>query len=599
MKFTSLIFLIILLLFSLESEAQEFIETNGLYLPSKGKINVLFIFAQFPDDNLDVKNSKWQKNKPPKNMESWVEEKWTDTPTPGNITHYFNEMSFNKLKFTGKSLFIVAPHSRKWYLDNKKTRGFIHREVIEAANKKINFAQFDNWTLLGPKKHINKPDGIVEMIFMVWRNIAYDYPKDSVAIIQRKLDFNNDQGDIGGRSFNVDRGKRTVKTGWGISGNKPAGSGVTIRDYIETNALRTCIHEFAHYLLGNNSYHSGYGFWGMLDSWGKKNQCANSYERSMLGWINLKKINNKSSKTYKNLKLRDYVTTGDAIRITIDSAKNQYFYIENHQKLSYWENHHTFGNLGNGVYVLRQDALYANTLQIIPASGRYNWEVNQVVKNPWGEGTLPVYRQVQADRNNGYHDLQFIPWEWKKVKKSGSIHFTENKQTARPVEDVRYKGTGKEAFNIGYNEIFSPWSNPNSQDKNKNETGIGFKLNNLKNNTASLNIYINTASEAPPSKPINLEAKRISNGKIKLTWTQNIEPDINDGFYKIYKSEEGPVKPKSYSLEGKINANDKSGKAVTEWTDSKNNSGKKIFYRITVVDNSGLESLPCEYESNK
>ena len=591
--------LLLIFLFRIVLSAQtDSIQTKGIYLPSIGKINVLFIFVQFPDDKYDTTNVRWIKGGEPFDLKKWVDENWSENPTPGYMTHYFNDMSFNKLKLTGKAVSVISPHSRKWYIDNNKKRGFIHQEIIKEADKKIDFAQFDNWTLLKPYKHLNKPDNIIDMIFMVWRNIANDYPPDSVKIIQNKLDFNNDEGDLGGNQFYVDDSKKNVKTWWGFSGNQPGGSGVTVRDYLSTNALRTCIHEFAHYLLGDNSYHSGYGFWGMLNDWGKKTQVANSFERSTLGWINIKSITQYSdsySATIKDFKLRDYVTTGDALRIPIDSVKSEYFYIENHQKLSYWENNHTFGNVEKGIYVIRQDNRFAISMQLISASGRYDWTVNREIKNPWGEGMLPVYDQVKADRKNGFHDLQLIPWDWKNVRqKPAPIHFTENKKTLLPVEDVRYLGNGKDAFRMGYNEVFSPWSNPNSQDKNRDSTGIGFKLNGEKDGVYSLDIYIHTAYEAPPSKPINLGAEKNSSG-ILITWTENIEPDMKGGYYKVYKADNNNGKPLDFKFIKKFEAFESDGKPNTKWKDTKIDKTKKYFYRITAIDNTGLESVPSDF----
>lgn len=575
---------------------QDSIQTKGMWLPSIGKINALFIFAQFPDDNYDTLNSQWPKGREPINMRKWVDEKWSKNPTQGSMTHYFNEMSFNKLKFTGKTVSAISPHTRKWYLLNRKTRGFIQQEIIKEVNKKIDFAQFDNWSLLARHKNINKPDGIVDMIFMVWRNISDDYPSDSIKIIKNLLDFNNDEGDLGGHQFTVDNGKRIVKTWWGMLGNQPGGSGVTVRDFLSTNALRTCIHEFAHYLIGDNSYHSGYGFWAMLDAFGKRTQVANSFERSTLGWINIKSINNSTEKTYKNIKLGDYVTTGNALRINIDSLKSEYFYIENHQNLSYWEKNHIFGKVEKGIYVIRQDNYYANSMHLISAHGRYDWEVNQLIQSPWGNEKLPVFEQIKADRKNGYDDLEYIPWDWKNIhQKPAPIHFIENSKDHLPVKDVKYQGDSTDAFRIGYNEVFSPWSNPDSRDKNRDSTGIGFKLNGDTNGVYSLDVYIHTAYQAPPSKPINLDAQ-LKNNSVLISWTENIEPDMKGGYYKIYRSEDENGMPAVFKLIKKIKAFNKNGSPVTGWIDPGVNKNQKYYYRISAVDNTGLESVPSNVQ---
>jgi hypothetical protein len=65
-------------------------QIGGYVLPSEGTINVLFIFAQFPDDNWDIYNSSWSRGQAPANMQNWVDQIWSANPTQGSMTHYFN-----------------------------------------------------------------------------------------------------------------------------------------------------------------------------------------------------------------------------------------------------------------------------------------------------------------------------------------------------------------------------------------------------------------------------------------------------------------------------------------------------------------------------
>lgn len=65
----------------------------GNELPSIGTVNVLVVFAQFPDDKYDTTNSLWEKGQAPSNINNWVSESWTSSPTQGSLTHYFNDMS--------------------------------------------------------------------------------------------------------------------------------------------------------------------------------------------------------------------------------------------------------------------------------------------------------------------------------------------------------------------------------------------------------------------------------------------------------------------------------------------------------------------------
>jgi len=85
---------------------------GGLWLPSKGNMHVLIVFAEFSDDKYDTTNIRLVKGQAPQNMTNWVDQTWSSSPTQGSLTHYFNEMSQNQFHFTGKTVHAVAPHSR-------------------------------------------------------------------------------------------------------------------------------------------------------------------------------------------------------------------------------------------------------------------------------------------------------------------------------------------------------------------------------------------------------------------------------------------------------------------------------------------------------
>lgn len=575
-------------------------QIGGFALPSEGIINVLFIFAQFPDDKYDTTNPTWVKAQAPTYMQNWVDQAWCANPTQGSMTHYFNEMSFNKLKFIGKTVSVVTPHTRAWYLENNKKRGDIHTEIIKQLDQTLDFAEFDNWDYEGPYNHINRSDGIVDMVFIVWRNIANEFPKnptDSVTLVYQKLDMGR-SADLGWGwpDILVDGGQRRLKMGFWPSGNTPGGSGVTLTDWFTEHMFRFCIHEFGHYLQGGNDQHVGFGFWGLLSGWGVKSFVANSFERYRLGWINLNTIQSSPNQTIQNATLPDYLTTGIAYRLVIDADKNQYFYIENHQNHTRWK--YPNSTIENGIYILRQDGNGGNNtfMQLIAADGRWNWTVNQRVKNPWGSNpdSLPVFKRLGPDRVNGYHDLQFIPWTWNGVNQTPqAIHFTEN-SNGQPILDVRYSGDGKDAFRLGYNEVWSPYSNPSSQRSNKGTTPFGIKLNSLSNGVYSIDIYVGTSLNAPPSKPQQLSITCGANSRPLLRWFRNEEPDMNR--YKIYKkvTEEWGyqylaettdtfyVDNSEICITGPLIANE-----------------RNVYYRITAVDNSNKESVPSDAISTR
>ncbi|MBU1679431.1 MAG: hypothetical protein KKD86_11385 [Bacteroidetes bacterium] len=393
---------------------------GGLWLPSKGNMHVLVVFAEFPDDKYDTTNTRWVKGQAPQNMTSWVDQTWSSNPSQGSLTHYFNEMSQNQFHFTGKPVHVVAPHSRKWYRTNTKTMGYINKEIITSLDATEDFSDYDNWDLLNPYRHDNNPDFIVDMIIMIYRNIEADSSQYSV------LGFAKNYGvlDLSGSSFTVEGGTITVKTYYEGSGSTPGGSGVTINGYLYQDPFRVTIHEFAHYLLGHNDMHNGFGFWGMLCDWGTKSYIANAFERYQLNWMSDSSsytISASSTQTLSNVTLNDFITNGHAYKIDIDTSLNQYFYIEYHCKSSYWENNAPFnplhpnstdGFVEEGIYVIRQSGMLGNGRQCIPADGRYDWVVNQSEHNPWGSGYLPVYKNLNANFASGYHDLQQIPFSY-------------------------------------------------------------------------------------------------------------------------------------------------------------------------------------------
>ena len=513
-------------------------DNHGIILPSIGTVNILLVFAQFPDDSYDTANVLWPKGQAPADENKWINETWTDNPIQGSLTHYFNDMSFNKFKFIGKTVSVIAPHTRQWYLDNNLRRGDIHKDIILQLNKNMNFAEFDSWKWIADYKQVNQPDGMIDMIIFIWRNISIELPDEN--LIKNKLEFSNDIANLGGfktpeKSYNyifsVDNNLRKVSTNY---------SGITIRNYLpdRNNTFRIVVHEISHYLLGDVSYHSGFGFWGMLSSYGIKSIVANSFERSQLGWIKLKNISGHDTRTISNIKLSDYATTGEAVSLEIDSGSGQYFYIENHQDISYWETQFKFGNIEKGIYVIRKNRLTPSNandnpasanMRLIPASGRFDWGMEQKINNPWGSdpAELPVFKKLKPDRIYGYDDLDYIPYTWDNIKQRGfPIYFTED-QYGNAQLDVKFSGDGNDAFRAGYNEIFSPWSNPNSYTHRRIPTPFGFKIDSLKDGAYYLDIYVNTSIEAPPSKPIGFTAAFDSAvNYVNLNWQSNIEPDL-------------------------------------------------------------------------
>lgn len=512
--------------------------SKGWLLPSEGNIHALIIFAQFPDDNFWTDNADWPKGGAPASMNTWIDQTWSSSPTPYSLTDYFNQMSLEKLKFTGRAVNVITPHTRQYYLDNNKKRIDVHREIFQQLDQTMDFAEFDKWEYKGNYYHLNRPDGRIDFIAVVWRNISNEYPTDSIQnLIRNKLNFHK----VASLGFPPTSTENILKIDNGARNINFSGTGATVIDWFREGMFRYVIHEFAHYLLGGNEYHNGFNAWAMLSGYGIRTFMVNAYEREKLGWADPVVIRKGTTQTVSENNLGDFITTGKAYKIEIDAATNQWFYVENHQKISRWD---TFTKSeypdDKGIIVWRQDrasssdGMNANWMYIIPAEGRYTWTVNQLYKPSWYGGYLPVFKRIAANRDNGYHASEFVPYTYNGTNYPQSeIIFTED-NSGNPVQTERGKGYGKDAFRIGYSEVFSPWVNPNTQRKNRTVENLGIYLNSVNNGVYSISFYMNNPLEAPPSKTQNIVLSS-SNNHPKITWDASPEPNISG--YEIWTSD--------------------------------------------------------------
>lgn len=298
-------------------------------------------------------------------MSSWIDGTWSSSATAYSLTDYFNQMSLNSLKVTGKAVSVTAPHTRQWYLDNSKKRAFIHKEVIQSLEASEDFSLYDNWRRNSYYDHSNVTDNKVDFIFMIWRNTAAELENENTVMNNLNMGWYGSLGrSYDEANFDVD-GKTIVMDDYG--------SGITLASYFKKPPFRFAIHEFAHYLLGGNQYHNGFGFWAMLSGYGVRDYMVNAYERMRLGWGNIIKVDN-TNPTLTDVTLGDFLTTGYAYRVEIDDATNQYFFIENHQQISRWDRSSRIST-EKELFVMRQDRAYssdynsANWIYMIPLKG--------------------------------------------------------------------------------------------------------------------------------------------------------------------------------------------------------------------------------------
>lgn len=587
-------------------------QPGGKYIPSRGTLNALIIFAQFPDDSLDTKHPEWPKGEPPQRLHTWIDSVETAIPTPHSLTDYFHQMSLGSFRVIGKTRSVVAPHSRQEYRNQRFSRRDIHRELIEQLDSTLDFAEFDQWDCKGEYNHRQRPDSIVDMLIIIWRNITDDIPAEH-GNMRDAFGFIGDEADLGfGAPIAVDNGERSIQMGFGVhyrggSAYEPAGSGITMSKTLTRvgfqSMMQTTIHELGHYLMGGMEYHTGFGCWGMVSTYGIRMFVPNSFERHRLGWITLRTITADST-TLHGIQLPDYVTTGAAVRYVIDSTTGQYFYIENHQGISHWDRTMYTDSIERGVYVLRQDRATDSTygpgsqLRLIPADGRYSWAVARMETNPCcGSHILPVFKRLAPNRHNGYHDCDAIPYTTASAdgQHDCPVIIAENSSGATVAINA-INGDGHDTFRPERNAVFSPWSNPTSQDKHRNSTGFGFEITGQDSSAQgvvyTLALYSRTAEQAAPALVQAFAATVNASGQPVLSWQSNEEPDLVS--YALYRTPLGtnglPLNRKTVKI---ATLRHRANRTEWVWTDTRvRTQAQRWQYHITATDNTKKSSVP-------
>lgn len=365
---------VLCIMFSLMSYAQKpYLPNGGLFTP-KGDIKALVIFVGFSHnvfhkgdsipfnhqryDNWDISNGQ---DLPPYvdqttgKMKIFHESKldFSETDNPYNISDYYKEMSLGKLNFmaecfkdpkTGKPVRIdINPSGKKSIAEfNKAVIDKIHHTYQDfdwfSYDTRENYPNYRRSTAK------TRADGKPDCIIFVYRN----------------------HNGMPQQIFKKGR------IGWGggvatsyLSGYKSPwesvnfdNMGFTLSDESGKSGdsfMAMFLHEIAHKLYNSPHYNGANGTignyffypdvsYGMMNSTNFTNVTANGWERWILGWINLDKQNldkNTSIDSIDHLEhsfiLRDFVTTGDAIRLPIPFYPETYLWIENHQNISVME----------------------------------------------------------------------------------------------------------------------------------------------------------------------------------------------------------------------------------------------------------------------
>lgn len=543
--------------------------------PASGQfLRILILYVRFPDDNMVGEQSNgasvwwdpsWDK---PRNVYTadgtFIDQSERDTTLPFmtkyreyTLSDYFSEMSMGKFDVIGDEYSVTLPLTSDQYRSLGYNCAQINSQAIRMADSiyDIDFSLYNNWSSDGINWYWSPGggDNIVDMIVMDYRR-APGYPENlwfiNVGIPASGI---SDLGLI--QNFVLD----------GTLVN--ALSGVTCLSLMRNYSRMTniMIHELCH------RYFFGHSELGLMTGAEHSSLTLSPRERINVGYVTPQTISypypSISSADYT---LGDFTATGDMLLIGLSNADED-FIITNQQKESVYDGI-TRGSrecwkinrvqidpycpYGKGLFIFHEmpaaECNFYKAITIEQADGNYIWYIDRYVPYfiPGFNFEIPLFERTAGNPygRGEYH----MP-----LDTTGSS--SQQEVNDNPCSDIPsdyfvvydWLGDGLDAFNMGYDEQFTPYSNPRSNLCNGSSTGLTVKLLAKDPVTGSITIRVyfddNAAlMELPPSKPKNLKAGKSIISQLtgefypKLSWDANSEPDFTGlnsapGAYNIYR----------------------------------------------------------------
>jgi len=570
---------------------------NGL-TPPDAVFPVIVVFVQFLDDE-DYED--WPRNRPPRYIDSVIAPDKRTFPNwweaynseSESISSYWSEVSRGKLHVVGKAFSVVLKYPASHYdsMGYVAAEREINSEIWKSLDEQISdWSLYDKWSftsVLGNIKFLYEKDNTVDMIYKIHKSVGRclaNYNGYSQLAFQ----------DLNATGHFILQDSIKIYYGWGC-----AGSGLTVsRLHGKYDIIGTIGHEHGHYLFaaghivhGKMVYVCGFDYF-----YSPYEMIYNGYMKPRYGSYG----NNQSLGDYSSRNSSE----GEILKVRIDSIqRDEYFLIANRRKVSKWDRvmlgdttmYDVFAEseYGKGIYIYHvfngiQDI---NGNPSVPhdlecADGLWQWSFlgnkGIVDLNCWTGYGFALFRRDSVIYENDSVSIGKNTYKGdgvslnRKITDSASNSYTYTTNMfgvgQRPSNNCllgtdrlytnseefytsnENMGDRWDAWNIGYNEMFSPYSSPNTKNRLNNNTGIFIWYHNLVGNTAYLKIFRTSAETpldsilkwTPPSRPIGLkiEITDCEEGRRypKLIWNHNMEPDMEQSGmrpikrYKIFRA---------------------------------------------------------------
>ena len=525
-----------------------------------GNLKVLVVLCKFSDDNFDLSpyTDMWPHtiNQMPSWGSSIIANSLSTNYNNPSLSGYFNVMSRGDFQVIGDVVFYQPMHEQSYYyLSAGRGLGYLIEEILTNINSLVNYANYDNWDPDDKDSDgiRNEPDGQVDMIHIAFRFASTD-----------NLDGSHYQGISGLAGFRhtFPSGTTLMFDGVSISADI-RGSGIFESGVIDPNScLDVMTHEMGHYFFGSIHY-EGIGYHGLMD--GNGAGIISSFEANKLGWITPTVVTSDLT----DISIPDRLNSGIVYKLPINPT--EYFLIDNHQRENYYESSYvkynggTLRSPGKGLLITHCNS--SSFVDVESAFGRWDWKKN----------ASDVYLYpLEKDIPNRIFGMDKLNLRKLTTTIGGNI------------SDPNIEGSNEDFYNIGYNQVFSPWSNPTTCAFDGTFNNSGLELVSQEQNTGAIhiNFYVGNPESAAPSKPLNLKVAYSSSNKPVLTWVPNIEPNLTG--YKIYKAKMPSGTVPVYSSIATLPS------TATTWTDDETivgNPDNKVCYKITSLNSANKESV--------
>jgi hypothetical protein len=660
------------------SPIQAPINTKGFIKPSVTDYNtppdaifpVLIVYVQFAGETLQS-NDRWPIGSPPlyfgkllaNNKKNPVNGNWWDTYSEENelISDYWLEQSRGRFHIIGEEVSVVLDHDYSYYQSNGGINRVNDDIYFKLSKLGINWSKFDKWKTVstpGTMTVTYEPDGYIDMIYKVHRTHApkIGMPAGGIAALGpsyvQGFDFLIDT--LNNKKINGDYYYRgsvlTISPGYG--GDESDNTYVQYSPMTKTGTASFTEHEHGHYIFG-----SGHTCYGKMSGSGADfgyDECLSPWETIFLGYLIPHKFDYITSEyNLGDFSSRNSNDTGEVLEVPLNtSLLGEVFLIANRRKVSVYDKI-MWGDTahgdpyrvinpeyGKGVYIYHAPSgvtYYPSYLDQECADGLFNWDFAGYRHPDWSnEQNVEYYIRTTVSYNNDQSLGSKLNADGKSIFNwfgIGKLHecigcdgtdriFSNNSDVWTSRE---FQGDRWDAWNVGYNEMFSPYSSPSTKTWANNNSGIfiWYYDNDPVTKKAKIKVFktgLNGLSEdsilakTPPSRPMGVTAvftECINGFKYpKIYWLHNMEPDMinctmppfDKKFYNIYlaKSSNINIAPSPYAYIETVNISKDSVPYFIDYSHpvactGGDTSVEVLRYAVTAVDAMGWQSVKSDF----